>query len=84
MSTAPAARRLPEQRLLAHRVRAMVIPALVQDLAAAPVDLAAAQAASGLVQVQAARPPLHSSPNKDGLAPSEAILRFNSERRAAK
>ena len=68
MSTAPAAR--PEQRLLAHRVLAMVIPALVQDLAEAPVDLAAAQAASDLVvQVQAARPPLRSSPsNENGLA----------------
>jgi hypothetical protein len=85
MSTAPAARRLPEQRLLAHRVRAMVIPDLVQDLAAAPADLAAAQAASGLVQVQAARPPLHSSPsNENGLASSEATLRFNSERRNSK
>ena len=84
MSTAPAARRLPEQQLLAHRVLALVIPALVRDLAV-PVDLAAAQAASGLAQVQAARPPLRSNPsNENGLALSEAILHFNSERRNAK
>jgi hypothetical protein len=87
MSTAPAARRLPEQQLLAHRVLALVIPAL--DLVV-PVELAllaasAVQAVSGLAQVQAAHPPLHSSlSNENGLALSEAILRSNSERRNAK
>ena len=77
MSTAPAAHR-PEQQLLAHRVLVLAIPALVQDLEAA-VDLAAqAEVASDLVQVQAARPLLRSSPsNENGLAASEAILRFN-------
>jgi len=79
MSTAPVEPR-PEQQLPAHRVLVLV-PALVQDLAAA-VELAVQVASGRLVQAQAARPPLRSSPsNENGLALSEAILRFNSERR---